>query len=239
MGLRRVSAWAVPSLMLCAAAASGGLFGRDTVASRWTAAPLPVNGDDSDWDASSAFETDGLAVSARNDADALYLLVTAHTSDGRAQLTGEARENVALWFTGANGKTRDWGVRLPFSRRSPLTEELRDPAGVDPAPEYARVSGPVISTAAWPAELVNRMAISARRPVWELKIPRRLLTLRPDGTVAVDFAVTENGPVRRAPQTASLEQGRRGLHPPPAAGAPEGVALFLSVRLAKPPEAGR
>lgn len=239
MGLRRVSACAVLSLILCAAAARGGLFGRDTVASRWASAPLPVNGDDSDWDPASAFETDGLAVSARNDADSLYLLVTAHTSDGREQLTGEAREDVALWFVGANGKTRDWGARLPFSRRSPLTEELRDPAGVDPAPEYARVSGAVISTAAWPAELANRMAISARRPVWELKIPRRLLTPRRDGTVAVDFTVTANGPVRRALQTAPLEEGRRRLHPPVAAGAPEGVALFLSVRLAEPPVTGR
>ena len=119
------------------------------------------------------------------------------------------------------------------------TEDLRDPAGVDPAPEYARVSGAIVSTAAWPAELANRLAISARRPVWELKIPLRRLTPRPDGTLAVDFTVTANGPIRRAPQAPSLEQGRRGLRPPPAAGAPEGVALFLSVRPAAPPEAGR
>lgn len=238
MGIRRGRAWAVPSLILCTAVASAALFGRDKVAARWTAAPLPVNGDDSDWDPASAFETDGLGVSARNDADALYILVTAHTRDGREQLTGEAREDVALWFAGADGKTREWGALLPFSLRPSLTEALRDPAGADPAPEYARVTGTAVSTAAWPAELETRLAISARRPVWELKIPRRRLTPRPDGTVALDFTVTANGPVRRAPQAPSLEQGRRGIRPS-AAGAPEGVALFLSVRMAAPPEARR
>ena len=177
-------------LLSAAVAARAGLFGRDKVVSRWTAAPIAVNGDDADWDAESAFESDGLSVQARNDASDLYLIISAHTREGRDRLTGETRENVAIWFVGADGRTREWGAVLPFSHRAPLTAALRDPAGVDPEPEYARAVGPAVSTSSWPAEMPVRLASSARRPVWELKVPLKSLSRRPDGSVALDVVVT-------------------------------------------------
>ncbi|MFI5345818.1 MAG: hypothetical protein ACHQ51_05540 [Elusimicrobiota bacterium] len=224
--------------LLLASAAGASLFGRDKVLSGWTAVPIAVTGDDSAWDPQSAFESDGLSVSARNDANDLYLLITAHTRDGREQLTGEARENVALWAVAADGRTRSWGALLPFSHRAPLAEAIQDPAGVDPLPEYAVPAGVSVSTDAWPAEIANRLATSARRPVWELKIPCRRLTPRRDGSYAFDFVVTGSGAVRAAPP-ATLEEGTRRRGTAPVRSAPEGVSLFVSVKPAGPPEAAR
>ena len=181
MGLRRGPAYALLMLAVFSFVARAGLFGRDKIDARWTSAPLTVNGDDADWSPESAFEADGISVQARNDANDLYLLITAHTRDGHEQLTGEARENVALWAVAADGRTRVWGALLPFSHRAALTEALRDPAGADPLPDYAVPARSDVSTGTWPAEIVQRMAISARRPVWELKIPRTRLTPGPTG----------------------------------------------------------
>jgi hypothetical protein len=217
---------------LLAGTAGASLFGRDKVQSRWTAARIAVNGDDADWAPESAFEADGISIQARNDSKDLYLLISAHTRDGRDQLTGEARENVALWFVGTDRKTREWGAVLPFAHREPLTAALRDPAGVDPEPEFARLAGTAVSTAAWPAELPDRLAASARRPVWELKIPLERLSVRPDRTVALDFIVTSSGARRSAPASIPEEGGRRHAAPAPPSGPPDGVSLYVAVRLA-------
>src|ERR1700733_10381282 len=105
--------FAAAVLLLAAAPARAGLFGRSKVVSRWTAAPVKIDGDDAEWDDSSAFEDEGLAFLARNDAGALYLLITAHTREARDELSGESHQDLALWFVAADGKTRRWGARLP------------------------------------------------------------------------------------------------------------------------------
>src|ERR1700686_4327016 len=137
-------------LAFAAGPARAGLFGRSKLVSRWTAAAVKIDGDDADWDDSAAFEDEGLGFLARNDASSLYLLITAHTREARDELSGESHQDLALWFVAADGKTRRWGARLPFTRRAPLTNALRDPAGLDPEPEQVGYRGAEISTGSLP-----------------------------------------------------------------------------------------
>lgn len=215
-----------------AAPARAWLFGRDKVASRWTASKLPVNGDDADWDASAAFETGGLAVEARNDAEDLYLVVTAHTRERRDQLTGEARQDLFVWFLGPDGRRR-WGALLPFSRRPALTSALESPDGADPAPELA-LGGPSLSTAAWPAAVPTRAAYAARRPVWELRVPLKSLTIDAKGGVRADVVVAENRGLARAP--VKLVRRKGSYDAPKTIAPPQPIELNLVVRLASAPE---
>jgi hypothetical protein len=230
------AAAAAACAVLLTAPARAWLFGRDKVESRWTAKPLPVNGDDSDWDASVAFESDGLAVSARNDAEFLYLIVTAHTRDRQDQLTGEARQDFLVWFLGPDGRRRWWGALLPFSRRPAMKAALESPDGADPAPELA-LAGPVFSTAAWPAEVLTRAANSARRPVWELRVPLKKVSIGPKGEVRLDVLALEN---RALPQRRAGALRQKGSYDAPrTSGPPTPIELNLSVRLARAPETAR
>src|ERR1019366_2094710 len=133
--------------------------------SRWTVRTVPVNGDDAEWKEDSAFEQDGLSILAMNDAASLYLLITAHARETRDLLSGESRQDLTLWFVGADGKTRRWGARIPFSHRAALTSALRDPAGLDPEPEFVHYQGAEVSTASLPGDVIDRLAAVGRRPV--------------------------------------------------------------------------
>jgi hypothetical protein len=199
MGMRSLPAAAVV-LFLAAAPARAGLFGRSKFSSGWSVKTVDVNSDDSPWDEESAFEEDGLSVIAKNDANNLYLLVTAHTRESRDQLSGESHQDLALWFVAPDGKTRRWGARLPFSRRAPLTNALRDPAGLDPEPELVQYQGAEISSGSLPDDVADRLTAVGRRPVWELKIPLSRLEINRDGVVDMDFIINAppGGPKRRA-----------------------------------------
>jgi len=233
-------------LLVLAGSAAAGLFWRDKVSSRWTPAPLRVDADDSDWDESSSYEQEGLSLQARNDADDLYLLVTAHTREAREQLVGESKQDLALWFLAADGKTREWGARLPYGRREPLASALRDPAGVDPRPELVRWQGGVVSSETWPSELSDRLASAGRRPVWELKVPLKRLSLTPERIVHVDLALSApTGAAAAARRRRNDEPGPDGRGRrekgagPPGYDPPGPVTLLMSLRLAGPPEAAR
>ena len=192
-------------LGLAAVPARAGLFGRSKLASHWTVKTLAVDGDDAEWDEEFAFEEDGLSVLAKNDGQSLYLLVTAHTSDARDQLSGVSRQDLAFWFVAADGKTRRWGARIPFSRRASVTTALHDPAGLDPEPEFVRYEGTAVSTDSLPGDVRDRLAAVGRRPIWELKIPLKRLEVDPEGAVAVDFVLSAPpaGTKRRAASGAS------------------------------------
>jgi hypothetical protein len=246
---------AAACLVLAAVPARAGFFGRSKLVSRWAAASIPVNGDDAEWSDESAFEEDGLAVMAMNDASNLYLLITAHTSDARDYLTGESRRDVTLWFVGPDGKTRDWGARLPFSRRTPLTNSLHDPAGLDPESELVRYSGAQVSSDTLPGDVIDRLAAVSRRPIWELKIPLKRLAVDPEKAVAVDFILA--APPNRRPRPARPAEsgegdehgehggrgGRKGAsadHQQPAdEQAWNALSYSLSVRLAPDPSLPR
>jgi hypothetical protein len=230
--------------------ARAGLFGRDKVVSLWTAKPIGVDGVDTDWDEATAFEEDGLSVFARNDGSDLYLLLTGHTREARDQLSGESHQDVSLWFVAADGKTRRWGARLPYSHRAALTSALRDPAGLDPEPEEVREQGMEVSTGTLPDDVVDRLAAAGRRPVWELKIPLKRLDLNPDGGVAVDFVVSAppsgaKRPAAKPERTDGDDDRPRGHGPGAKRGSDAGshpedlvwnaLHYFLSVRLARDP----
>jgi hypothetical protein len=229
-----------PALLLVAACtlpALAGLFGRSKVVSRWTAVNVPVNGDDADWVDSSAFEEDGLAVFAMNDAESLYLLVTAHTREARDQLSGESHQDLTLWFVGLDGKTREWGARIPFSRRAPLTSALRDPAGLDPEPELVRYQGAQVSTDTLPGEVVDRLAASGRRPIWELRIPLKRVSISKERTVDVDFVLNAPPGGKRASPPPERRANGEGRHPEELVWNAQSYAL--SVRLASDPKQPR
>ncbi|MBI3565335.1 MAG: hypothetical protein HY079_09085, partial [Elusimicrobia bacterium] len=182
----RMTTLALAAAALLAASASAGLFWRDKLFSAWTEKPLPVNADDSDWKDSSAFEAEGLGVLATNDADTLWLLVTARTRDARDLLVGETKQDLAVWFLAPDGKTRRWGVRLPYSHRESLATALRDPAGVDPQPELATWTGATVSTEAWPADLAGIAAIGVDHETRRHVDVHALATLVDDGRDGLD-----------------------------------------------------
>lgn len=226
-------------LVFSVTTARAGLFGRSKLFSRWTAVKIAVNGDDSEWVDSSAFEEDGLAIFAMNDAESLYLLITAHTREARDQLSGESRQDLTLWFVGLDGKTREWGARIPFSHRAPLTSALRDPAGLDPEPELVRYQGAQISSDTLPGEVADRLAAAGRRPIWELKIPLKRVSISNEKAVDVDFVLNAplGGAKRAAPPRIEKGEDSQGHHPEELVW--NAQSYSLSVRLAPDPSQPR
>lgn len=254
---RRLAAAAL--LVLAAASARAGMFGRSKMDSLWTEKSIPINGDEDGWDEKTAFEQDGLSVFARNDGTNLYLLITGHARETRDMLNGESRQDLALWFVAADGKTRRWGMRIPYTHRAPLTNALRDPAGLDPEPELINYLGAAISTATLPEDIIDRLTAVGRRPIWELEIPLKRVELNPDGALAMDFLISapQGGPKHRAaPAAARTESpadggegsaaphGRGGGKHGDAGSHPEefvwdALSYTLSIRLARDPALAR
>ena len=241
-GLGVLRPLALAAALLGAAPALAGLFGRSKLVSRWTAVRLAVNGDDSEWADSSAFEEDGLTFMAMNDAQDLYLLVTAHTRDSRDQLSGESHQDLTLWFVGPDGKTRDWGMRIPYSHRAPLTNALRDPAGLDPEPEFVHYDGASISSDTLPGEIVDRLSSEGRRPIWEIKVPLKRLAVKGSKDKSLDLDAVLNAPPgggKRAAQPQPLREraegrdGRSDYHPEELVW--NAQSYSLSIRLAPDP----
>jgi hypothetical protein len=233
---------AVLSLALAVPAAAG-LFWRDKLVSRWTAKPLAVDADDTDWNAASAYEQEGLSIQAMNDGTDLYLLVTGHTRETRDIVVGEAKQDMTLWFLASDGKTREWGARLPFSRRESLATVLRDPTGLDPVPELVRWNGTAVSSETWPSELIDRLAAAGRRPVWELKVPLKRVSLTPEHEGNLDLSVSAPASAARrqkpAEEPGGESRGRRhekgGGAGSPTYDPPGAMTLLMTLRLAVPP----
>lgn len=229
-------------VLAMAVPAAAGLFWRDKLVSRWTAKPMSVDADDTDWNAASAYEQEGLSVQAMNDGTDLYLLVTGHTRETRDIVVGEAKQDLTLWFLAADGKTREWGARLPFSRRESLATALRDPAGLDPVPELVHWNGTAVSSETWPAELVDRLASAGRRPVWELKVPLKRVSLSPEHEASLDLSVSAAGATARrqkpAEEPGGDSRGRRhekGGAGTPTYDPPGAMTLLMTLRLAVAP----
>ncbi|NNN06791.1 MAG: hypothetical protein HKL90_12905 [Elusimicrobia bacterium] len=231
-------------------AARAGFWGRDALDSAWTATPVKVDGDDGEWPQVGAFEDGGLGVQALNDKTKLYLKATSSTREGRAQLLGLTKQDVTFWFYQADGKTRSWGLRVPFSRLTPPDEdELRyGPVVSDPnsglQPEFLRLetvagsSATVVSSSTWPSDMEFRMGFTGRRPVWEMSLPLSRLTPDAKGAYPLDFLIT--GKARKlAPRKLPPGKTKPGAPPPSPPGEPEPVDFILSLRLARDPSLPR
>ncbi len=240
--MRRPLLLAAAGALALASAVHAGLFWRDKLISGWTPKPLAVDADDTDWNAATAYEQEGLSVQAMNDGTDLYLLVTGHTRETRDIVVGEAKQDLTLWFLSADGKTRRWGARLPFSRRESLATALRDPAGIDPVPELVHWDGTAVSSETWPSDMPDRLAATGRRPVWEIKVPLKRLELTPERAAAVDLAVAASASAVRRPkpvdEPGGESRGRRkekNAGPAPSYDPPGAITLLMSLRLAPPP----
>jgi len=254
---RRALAGAVAAVLLALAgvpAARAGFWGRDTLSSTWTDKPVKVDGDDQEWPESGSFEDGGMGIQAMNDASNLWLKATSSTREGRAQLIGLAKQDVAIWFYDADGKTRRWGLRVPFSRMAPPDEdELRygpvvadASSGVRPeVMQVASVAGSTetfVSTAPFSGDMEFRLGFSGHRPVWEIRIPRSRLTRTAKDAYPFDFIITGKAAklsaVPRAKPKEGAEGGRGGKSRPSEReppGAPEPVDMIFSLRLAPDP----
>lgn len=167
--------------LILAGTASAALWGRSKVPSAWSAEPVAAETETGEWPADSCLEESGMSFRAFNGEADLTLLVSASSREGRNRLSGDARQDVEVWFLRPDARTRDWGLRLPYSR------------GERVEPELLTSSGPAVSSSAWPTELGFRLLHQGRRPVWEVLVPFSRLAPGKGAGVAFDLAFIGTG----------------------------------------------
>ena len=196
---RSVSA-AAASLMLVLMSASpcrALLWWRDKMASSWAASPVQVDGSDAKWSGVDEVEEPQIDLRALNDATGLYLRLAADGADGRAVLSGAYRQDVTLWFLGPDGKSKDWGIRIPFSVLEPPRSPLRGgeiPAIPEAPPELASMQGVAVSTMPLPQDIQVKSALSGKNPVFEIGVPLQRLKLRGGKSILFDLATSAVSP---------------------------------------------
>jgi hypothetical protein len=257
--------WIVAVGILCAARPAQALFGRDKIASLWPAGPVQVDGRATEWSDMPVLDEHGIGFHAMNDADNLYLLIGGTAGDGRLLLSGKSGQNVTLWFLKSDGKTKDWGINLDFSRAQTPTVEsptLLSDWGI--APERVVPQGLEVSTTTFPPEIEFHADLSSQRgrqPAYEMRIPLSLIAHK-GKSIDFDFAATEisndvraellalppPAPAKSAAQPDSGMGGGGGGHhhhggggpsggsPVAAADLPKRLNLHLSVELTKEPK---
>lgn len=175
-------------LLYCTCLSNAAIWGRGKVPAPRNQAPITVDGSISDWPPGETYDASGLRFRALNDGESLYLRVSAHEAGAKAILTGEIRQDVALWLL--DGKTRAWGLRLPFGALGVPVQWM--PAGAV-KPELIKVDGTTVSTSALPANIEFSGETPGRVPIYELKIP--LAMLKPDdGKIRLDFVTSYASP---------------------------------------------
>jgi len=175
----------LPALLLyCAGLSHAAIWGRGKVPAPRSQAPITVDGRLSDWPPGETYDASGLRFRALNDGESLCLSVSAHEAGAKALLTGEIRQDVALWFS--DGKTRVWGLRLPFGALGVPVHGL--PAGTV-EPELLKVDGTAVSTSPLPANIEFGGEIPGRVPIYELKIPLAMLK-SDDSRIHLDFVTS-------------------------------------------------
>lgn len=232
----------------------------NNVPSRWADKPKTLDASEKGWYGDDLFDDAGLNFRAMNDASQLYLLVMADGRDGRAVLSGAFRQDVTLWFCGAD-KKRAFGVRLPFSRLGPLDLAAVDeivslgsaPALPKVEPELVIPNGAEISTAALTSDIEVLAGLSGKNPLVELRLP--LAKAAPAGAkrALFDFTTAKVDPelelqlrslAPRRPRGEGPERPRRRggemdlseASRPDRVSAPAPLNLQLRLRPAKAPE---
>ncbi len=161
---------------------------RDKVDSLWPDKPIVIDGRATEWSEFPVVEVGGLSFRARNDSSCLYLLIRGANDDGRILLSGNYRQNVAIWFLKPDHATKAWGITLDFGRAH-APEPAMDGSPDHPrdmvmlsdmgiAPEMVMPQGLEVSTAAFPAEFSFQADLSSargRQPIYEIQIPLSMI----------------------------------------------------------------
>lgn len=157
------------------------IWGRGKIQAPWGRTIITVDGRISDWPAGETYDVSGLRFRAQNDGDNLYLNVSAHEAGAKAVLTGELRQDITLWFS--DGKTRLWGLRLPFGVLGVPLAAMSSPSI---APELLKMEATAISTSPLPSNIEFAGEFPGRVPIYELKIPLAMLSTA-DNAIRLDF----------------------------------------------------
>lgn len=185
----KTAAVLLPALLqLCACLSHAAFWGRGKVPAPWARTAITVDGRISDWPPGETYDASGLRFRALNDGENLYLSVSAHEAGAKAILTGEIRQDVTLWFY--DGKTRSWGLRLPFGNLGVPVEVM--PAG-SIEPELLRTEGTAVSTSPLPANIEFGGEIPGRVPIYELKIPLAMIKTA-ENSISLDFSTSYASP---------------------------------------------
>jgi hypothetical protein len=172
------------SSWLCPGVSQAAIWGRARLPAPWNTSAIVVDGRISDWPAGETYDAEGLRFRALNNGENLYLSVSAHEAGAKALLTGEIRQDVTLWFL--DGKTRLWGLRLPFGALGVPAPGL--PAGAV-EPQFLKVDGTAVSTSSLPAEIEFGGETPGRIPIYELKVPLARLKAA-GGGIGLDFVAS-------------------------------------------------
>jgi hypothetical protein len=193
---------------------------RDKINSLWPEKPIQIDGRATEWSESPVVEVGGLSFRAMNDASNLYLLIRGANDEGRILLSGNYRQNVAIWFLKADHKTRVWGINLDFSRAHAPEPEMeggrRHPrelvalSDMGMAPEMVMPEGLEVSTSTFPAEFAFQADLSSergRQPIYEIRIPLAMIEYK-GRSIAFDIVSSEISPQVKA----ELQERRSGEH---------------------------
>ncbi|OGR51462.1 MAG: hypothetical protein A2049_00950 [Elusimicrobia bacterium GWA2_62_23] len=161
---------ALTLLQCCYGLSHAAIWGRGKLPAPRHQTQITVDGRLSDWPAGETYDSSGLRFRAINDGNNLYLSVSAHEAGAKAILTGEIRQDVALWFS--DGESRTLGLRLPFGALGVPVEGI-GPGAIEPV--LLKPEGTAVSTSTLPAGMEFGGEIPGRVPIYELKIPLAML----------------------------------------------------------------
>lgn len=169
------------ALLACPQVSRAGLWGRAKLDAAPAESPVTVDGRTADWPVTEPYEKSGLTFKAINDGENLYISISAHEKEAKEILSGEARQDVTVWFL--DGKARVAGLRLPFGK---LGASDGPAAQQPPEPEFLALNGVTVSTGPLPPNAEFDGEISSRAPGYEFKLPLGALKIA-DGKVLADF----------------------------------------------------
>jgi len=262
--MRLKSPWLAATILLAAALPGRALpWGRTRVPAAWPAAAVQVDGGEAKWSGAEEVDQSPLTLRALSDASRLFLRLSADGPEGRALLTGTYRQDLTLWFLDAKGKSRTWGILLPFSSLGPPSPEAAQhvreaPTGIPSIEVQLALPRRVdVSTAALPQDIQIQAFFEHRDPVFELAVP--LARLAGAGSRAVSLDVVSSpvaASIQHLLKTASagaeasasadaaasgkaLESGRKRAAQLRPLEFPEPLDLSFSVRLASEPDEPR
>ncbi|HVE14456.1 MAG TPA: hypothetical protein VNI01_13740, partial [Elusimicrobiota bacterium] len=224
---------------------------RDKLPAAWASAPLALDGSEAPWGEAAEVEEPQLDLRALNGPAALYLRLVSDGEDGRSLLGGRFGQDLTVWFLGADGKTRDWGVRVPLRGRD--APGARDPGAPAELPRFeaavVRSSGAASSAEPLPSGVRVTMSLSGRERILELEVPLSALAVKDGKSLLADLVTSRSAraetpePEWRPGQAEEpRKEGARGRGErrrldggPRALSAPDPLEIRLLVRLARDP----